>query len=265
MYSLFDLYCLQMYIQSCFNECDDNCNPSNKTIENLKQIIPIKEESLEKISTEIVNYNIENIIKKLDIFVSSLQQKIFTENSKFKKNLPLRFQFEKTKCDAIEETNQKSLCIKEFVDGQTNLSLKVVSQKDVGLTKAQLQSLYSIDNKLAAYLLANAKNIVTQSSYSTGKSFFTKLIYGKTIYAEKKGISLDTFYGSAERRFQNLFTADTENFIEQSRIRKNIEKQRYKKNNISSSIKDVIGDIQSLKNLYQALILKFEYVKNFST
>jgi hypothetical protein len=38
-------YCLQMYIQSCFNECDDNCNPSNKTIENLKynvaQLFPI--------------------------------------------------------------------------------------------------------------------------------------------------------------------------------------------------------------------------------
>ena len=243
----------------------DNFQDIKTNTEALKNIINKKKKSLENDSLYIKNYDIDYFISKIDEFVGELNNKI--QEQKFDVNKKINLFFQKKPCQQIplepndpekNSINQSEYkkCINEFVDGQTNLYLWTTQvNKNYDLKNV---SSISIDGNLAAYLLANCKNIVKASDSYTAKNFFSKLIYLKTQFEKEETLNLSTFNTAVQISFQNSFINNAANIIKYSKIRQNIEKENYKNKTVSQNIKDALADINSIKALYEAILYRYD-------
>lgn len=234
------------------------------SVNTLKNALLIKQQSLSDSSLEIKNYDIQSFFTDLDQFVAEINSKIQSQTiepaSKF------TFEFSKSKCqqapltsnpenDNVNQAIYKN-CINEFVDGQTNLVLRSVKIKD----KKDLNNVssLSIDNKISAYLFANAKNIIKANDSYVAKNFFSKLIYAKTKFEKQEGLTAKTFLDAAETSFQQSFVSGPANLVKFSKIKENIQKQNYANKSISQSIRDILTDIHSIKQLYEEILYRYD-------
>lgn len=237
-------------------------NDLQKTIEILKQTIDKKLVGLSEQDIEIENYEVGDYIKNIEVFVKEINKNI--EKQKIDKDFPLVFEFARSKCIKPNISNpileaQFKECEKQFVDGQTNLFLKSASYKNSGNTVV-ISNVYSveIDNTLSSYLFANSKQIIELKNSYMPKDFFTNLIYKKTKYEKKENVSLSVFYDSAKRSFQQSFVTDLKNVVVFSRIKENIIKSNFKNKTIGQNIKDILDDINSLKQIYNSILYRYD-------
>lgn len=234
------------------------------SINTLKNAILLKKQSLSDSSLEIKNYDVDSFLTELDQFVAEINNKIQSQAIEPSSNFT--FEFSKSKCQQApltadpkeDEVNQAiyKKCLNDFVDGQTNLVLRSVKIKD----KKNLSNLSSltIDNKISAYLFANAKNITKNNDSYVAKNFFSKLIYAKTKFEKQEGLTAKTFLDAAETSFQQAFVTGPANLVKFSKIKDNIEKQSFANKSVSQSIKDILVDIHSIKQLYEEILYRYD-------
>jgi len=241
-----------------------NLSDLQKTIEILKQTIDKKLSGLNEQGIEIDNYDVEEYTKNIEIFVAEINKNI--EKQKIDKDFPLVFEFARSKCikpqlnvnNPILEAEFKE-CEKRFVEGQTNLFLKNVLYKNSG-TDVVINNISSaqIDNTISSYLFANCKQIIELKNSYMPKDFFTNLVYKKTKYEKRENVSLSVFYDTAKRSFQQSFVTDLKNVVVFSRIKENIIKSNFKNKTIGQNIRDILSDINSLKQIYNSILYRYD-------
>lgn len=233
------------------------------SINTLKSTILSKLQSLSDGSQKIKNYDINEYLKKLDLFLLDVNNKL--ELNKVEPTASLSFKFFKKECPQFIETpdsdvnavNQavRDKCLSEFVDGQTNLVFVYAVSQDKNVINNISPA--SIDENLAAYLFSNAKNINKVSKDYTASNFFSKLIYKKTKFEKEEGLTIKVFMDAAETSFQQSFVSDLTNLTKFSKIKQNIEKENFSQQSIAKSIKDILSDIQNLKQLYETILYRY--------
>jgi hypothetical protein len=230
----------------------------------LKNTILIKNKSLSDLSLSIKNYDIQSIFSDLDKFTADVFSKI--ELQKVDPDSKFTFDFGKTKCEqpttnTTPEENKKAQaiykkCLEDFSDGQTNLILGHIIKVGDKDTLKHVSST-SIDNRLAAYLFVNSKNIVNVSNSYPAKNFFSKLIYAKTKFDKSEGLPTDTFYTAAKTSLQQSFVSDVSNTVKYSKIRQNIQ-TKFANKSINQIIYDILTDIRNLKSLYESILYRYD-------
>lgn len=239
----------------------DNFDDITKSHKDLQSLVNKRVQTLNDDGFSISNLDINFYMKDANSFISSLSDS-FNEQ-KIEKNKSITFQYTKNKCVKAQPTNIKEvddsnnavykICLDELVDGQTNLVLRSVKTNNVSVALPK----HNIDNKISSYLFANSKKIVSSADLYTGKNFFTKLIYEKTKFEKIEGLSFSTFMTTAQNSFQQSFVVDATNIVKFSKIKANIE-NRFANKSIYRIIKDVLSDINSLKQLYEVILYRYE-------
>lgn len=236
----------------------DNLQDLRTSINSLKTNISKKQQSLSDGSLKISNYDPTEYLKRLDSFVLAVVNAI--ELNKLDSNSGLSFKFIKNECPPNStEPVEKAVhdkCVQDLVDGQTNLSL--ISAVSQDKTEIKNLSSISIDNTVAAYLFCNAKSISKVAKDYSAKDFFSKLIYKKTKFEKEEGLTIKTFLDAAETSAQQSFVSEISNLAKFSKIKQNIEKQNFSQKSISQNIKDVLSEIQNLKQLYESILYRYD-------